>query len=683
MLRFGHMYHERVTARLLTVLCTVAVAGVAPVRADGVRAWDCMTRLAEPPHGEVTLDRIERLAGGSGGRCLAWRPASTQPDSAELSGTIRVEVPSALTGEWSVVPLPVGTWGYPRIGDVAQVILRKDSKGLFRAQTAVPVVLPASDAPLGRRGPSGELLQVFDFSRGPVGATGNRFGTFSGRGRQIRVHRRSRGDTWNLLVDSPDGPGYAGVWIELGAHTVFARNPQAGVDASGLDTVVIRGYGRPAGSVALHDVVSAAKDVPIPVGVLTSAEVHPDGSWSWSAPIPSAVDRSKLRTLIVDLTGSGADGVEIGDVWLTRGSRPLPLQQPFQSGPRRPVRRGLWVWNTAELLASDKARAKLLELLDAWRITEVFLQLPYDRREVPRWHRGEASKGLGVLVARLHSQNVRVHALDGASAFSTLAGSELLAAQGRRIVAFNRRWAPDGSFDAVHLDVEPYTLPAFGGRQRARLLRSYLRAITTVRSIVKPLPVWVDIPFWYDEPDEIDIGDRSPLRAGLLDEVVRRSDGIVVMSYRTAADGGNGVGAQALGEVQAAARAHRPVLLGFETVPLPPEDQWRVTIGSDGKADAGMPAVLLTRESAEAAPHLLFTESLAPADLTWIAEHSAEYRLVQVGYVAGADPSAVTNFGRSGADIEAVASESLQLLEAAGEKVDGVAFHESRTLPRP
>ena len=117
--------------------------------------------------------------------------------------------------------------------------------------------------------------------------------------------------------------------------------------------------------------------------------------------------------------------------------------------------------------------------------------------------------------------------------------------------------------DAIHLDIEPYSLRMWR-TDRARLIRSYLTALGAARHIAGPIPVNADIPYWYGPT--------------LLHRVLRRVDAITVMDYR---DSGPAAIASAREEVRAAAAAGKRATIGLETGDVHPAS---VTFFQEGRA---------------------------------------------------------------------------------------------------
>jgi hypothetical protein len=194
--------------------------------------------------------------------------------------------------------------------------------------------------------------------------------------------------------------------------------------------------------------------------------------------------------------------------------------------------RGMWLWTrppAADVVAFASAR----------RVKEIFVQVP-TTPDVPY---------LRELRKRASAGGIRLAALGGDPSWTTDHAAAL---------AWQRAALGTGLFDAVHLDVEPYLLPAWNTAQ-ATVAQQYLTllgklsAATTVR-------VEADVPFWY--------GQLTVAGKNLATEVLARVDAITVMSYRNTVTGPNSVLDVGRDFLTRAAAADRPARLAVETQPL-------------------------------------------------------------------------------------------------------------------
>jgi hypothetical protein len=123
------------------------------------------------------------------------------------------------------------------------------------------------------------------------------------------------------------------------------------------------------------------------------------------------------------------------------------------------------------------------------------------------------------------------------------------------------RWADSARranvFSGLHIDVEPYLLPAWN-TDRSTVLRKYTEMMSSLR--VQPLPVEYDVPFWYATVP-------APGGGNLADAVLARATRLTVLTYRNAVTGPNSlldVGRDMLTR----ARSGTSIRLAIETQPL-------------------------------------------------------------------------------------------------------------------
>ncbi len=118
------------------------------------------------------------------------------------------------------------------------------------------------------------------------------------------------------------------------------------------------------------------------------------------------------------------------------------------------------------------------------------------------------------------------------------------------------------SFDGILVDVEPYLLADWSNaRKRSRVIRTYLRGLDGMAARASGLPVYAATPFWWDDPGLI------KGKSLLIEKVLRRVDGIVVMAYRDHADGVDGIIDVAGNEVQLAAQTGKTAVISVQTAP--------------------------------------------------------------------------------------------------------------------
>ncbi|HYI08876.1 MAG TPA: hypothetical protein VEK57_07375 [Thermoanaerobaculia bacterium] len=659
------------------VLMLVAIVVLAPFTfAQGlqprrVAAWTCVDNDEHDP----ALRAFGRTA-----HCEAWSPAGPGSGARPSDARPAIVVPSGLSSSWTSMPLPLVSWDVP-IAELRTATLVAGADRILRplrAETQGDVSRPCS-APGASTAVAALPLRVIDPSRGIVGPLRNRVGTYAGRGASATVSRivENRAASYALECTNELRRGFCGMWIELGDFQAFA-DPSQALSVPDADHLVIRGRGTPAGKVGVSDLAAAKRDEPVFLGPLSSA-VRDRGGWIWRHALPDGIDRRQLRSLVIDLTSEERARTEITGVWLVRSGDRTPKGTRVRTGrPPRLRQRGLWVWNTADLLSGAASVDELLSRARMWRLSEIYLQLPHDPGAPLQWRR-ESDAALAALIRRLKSQRLKVHALDGMASMALPGLRARVVELAQEVSRYNARCGRRCEFDALHLDIEPYLLAEFGGRRRAELLDSTIATLAAVRRAVEPLPLWIDIPFWYDEGEEQGRPGTPCERQAFLTRAWNSVDGVVVMSYRTSADGADGLAMHALGEATLAKSTARPFLFAVETVPLPPEDEWLVRFDEKATPKEGEPLALLVADAGD--PFLLFSSSPAAADLDWIGTRAGALRILPVRFLAGPPPGKITFHGQTAAAVDSVVGESAALLSRSGGRVDGVAYHELRTLP--
>jgi hypothetical protein len=130
-------------------------------------------------------------------------------------------------------------------------------------------------------------------------------------------------------------------------------------------------------------------------------------------------------------------------------------------------------------------------------------------------------------------------------------------------------------FDAIHLDVKPYVLPAW--KEDAKpLVQSWISNMKMVLNQAKQdggTAVHVDLPFWLDsytvKGDRIiDDADNEALSHWFIQNV----DHVTLLAYRDNAQGSNGIIRLIEQEMQWADKSGTSVTVGVNTKPMPGEE---------------------------------------------------------------------------------------------------------------
>lgn len=366
---------------------------------------------------------------------------------------------------------------------------------------------------------------------------------------------------------------------------------------------------------------------------------------------------------------------------------PPPTPEPHPHAGVEPAQRALWVWTTERILREPEERVAFLDFVEAQRISRVFLYLaPAEGERPAHGYVPFSSDEMGSLVAELRGRGALAYALDGDRDYVLDQNHPGVFRTVRRLVEHNRSVSPAQRFHGVRYDIEPYLAPGFQGPARQALLDGYVSLLAGVAEIAHDggLAVAVDVPFWFDAPDEETgrymAATHQGRSARLIEHVMRLVDDLSIMDYRTEAFGPDGALAHAYGELRLAEELGVDVFVGVETVPLVDEDLHTFS----GPIREGLPPDAIARwivlEEGPAGTRLWLIDS--GEALAELAERTRDATLLR-HWPAGrpirvaADKQSFRNHGAE--KMEAVTGEIVRRL-AGSPAFQGLAFHDYRGL---
>ncbi len=279
-------------------------------------------------------------------------------------------------------------------------------------------------------------------------------------------------------------------------------------------------------------------EVTIPLSVL----LH-DG-----AAVPTQFNRFNLY----DGNGGGEATFYLDDLVVLGTDGPLPTATPTPTpGPQ--TARGLWVWN--DVIAGD-ARQPLFAFAAQERLGAIYV-------EAEGYLRNDAAP-LGAFTADAISHGLAVEWLLGYAPWALTPHHDDLIALIERAVTQTLALPSNSRPFAVHLDVEPHTLPEWQTNPQGTA-QQYLALLDAVSSRLSAsgtgLALVVDIPFWYDGQSVLYNGETRPLS----EHVLLRVQTATLMDYRDRAWGGNGLVTLASSEIAFAGSIGKQVRIGVET----------------------------------------------------------------------------------------------------------------------
>lgn len=312
------------------------------------------------------------------------------------------------------------------------------------------------------------------------------------------------------------------------------------------------------------------------------------------ASLPRPLNDRELAGLVFEASGAGQGRIGVKDLAFCKETEPLPpLSPPISSRPGTVSQgKALWVWNTAEILSNAGQQQELLEFASTQRVSHLFLQLPNEPENLgPDGEIRLQVEKVRTLLSLLNRHGLHVYALDGSKSYALPNWHRRVLMTVDQVVRYNQRVTPGERFSGVHYDIEPYLLPGFSGPRRERILQNYLELLGKIAEKTRAagLAFGVDIPFWYDTPDELtgEVGrvEFSGALKFASQHVMDLVDEASIMAYRTSAYGADGVLALAQDEIEYAAQTGKKVFVGLETTDIPDEE----LVEFEGRAERGIP----------------------------------------------------------------------------------------------
>jgi len=465
---------------------------------------------------------------------------------------------------------------------------------------------------------TGNDLVVGDFARSNRSTLGGYFNTFmrAPSDGSAAVGRTTDGRRALTLSCDRADTGFCGLWIQL---YDFEASPDARsyLDATPFSTLSFWIRGHRGGEQLLLKVADARwelKEDALALGDL--AEFLPSGrvDTMWQQAVvpldrfPPRIDRATLALIVWEAVSPGRTEVDLGPVAFSLRPTALPSlpEATAEPSPGRQGHLATWLWNTRELLADSTHRDTLLDALARAGFDRVFLQLPDapGQRGVPGEITIDATT-LRPLMAAFTQRGMEVYALDGFARYALPEYHDGVLRTVDHVIRYNSESDPSERFIGIRYDIEPYILPAFHGPHREQLLRQLLNltARSSERARAAGLAYGVDIPFWYDAPDEATaervMVEWNGVRKAVSEHLIDLVDDVSIMDYRTVAYGADGTIRHATGELTYATTQGKPVFIGLETSDLPDE----VLLEFTGEPERGLPTtwpagrlVLLARQ---------------------------------------------------------------------------------------
>jgi hypothetical protein len=239
----------------------------------------------------------------------------------------------------------------------------------------------------------------------------------------------------------------------------------------------------------------------------------------------------------------------------------------------------IWIWEqeTFRFLDEQEWRDEVLAHLDRDGFNTLYLYADSWKERSPIVDEPALYEAA---ISAAHERGFRVEALLGSAYLGTNRfvmpdKREDANAMIERVIAYNAKAGSSARFDAIHLDIEPYTLPEWK-KNRKQVAEYYVDAAREWRTVAHRegtrIEIGAAIPFWFDRVER----ESSSLAVALQEAF----DYVALMDYRDEAEGRDGIIAHARNEVSLATRLGRKVIVGVETAKT---DLDKLTFAEEGR----------------------------------------------------------------------------------------------------
>ena len=299
--------------------------------------------------------------------------------------------------------------------------------------------------------------------------------------------------------------------------------------------------------------------------------------------------------------------------------------------------RAVYFWDTIEILKSKKEWQTFLNNLKKTKINKVYIQIPYKINEGRSWTKKR--KVFFDFIGFLLKNEIDLEFLDGYKGFALEPFHKTVLNQIRNLKYFWNKHLEKYPFPPIHLDIEPYLLRFYNNLNYKEIYNEYINLLKKIKVNYPDVELNLDIPFWLDSLDE-----------EILKEIIKYSDGITIMAYRSKVYGSNGVIDITEREVSLAKKESKKVYIAIETMELPPDKVYGVF-------------------EAKGEEFPLYLHKTIKENLFIISEKPSEYG---IKVVEETPSDFISLYKYSWEEIENFAEE---ISSYYGDKIDGIAIH--------
>ncbi|KNB74420.1 copper amine oxidase [Brevibacillus reuszeri] len=213
------------------------------------------------------------------------------------------------------------------------------------------------------------------------------------------------------------------------------------------------------------------------------------------------------------------------------------------------IQRGTWIWN-ASLIKTEQE--SILKFASDNKLTTIYLQIDKD---IP-------AAAYQSFVRGAKEKQIKVEALEGRPNWAFTHNQNQIRQFISWVKSYNAAAGADERFEGLHFDIEPYILAEWKTKNQL-VIENWMNNMRFIERETKGsgLKITLDIPFWLHLV-KVPSSNYS-FSAWLLEKV----DSVVIMDYRNAALGNDGIVANAKTILKEASTLKKNVIVAVETAP--------------------------------------------------------------------------------------------------------------------
>lgn len=213
-------------------------------------------------------------------------------------------------------------------------------------------------------------------------------------------------------------------------------------------------------------------------------------------------------------------------------------------------RKGTWLWQYPLIVTEPD---QILSFAKEHGVNLIYLKI--DTTIKPAYYQP--------FIKRARAAGIEIEALGGKTSWALTENRNQILDLVDWVIKYNQTVTNAETIGGIHLDIEPYTLPAWKTDQQTDMIKQWMGNVEAYVDYIRKnsiLTINCDIPFWLDKTSIP--GDPN---TSISKWLISKHDSVTVMAYRDRADGSNSISTLVPRVMTVADSLGKKVLIGVET----------------------------------------------------------------------------------------------------------------------